>query len=281
MLTYEEARSMMERARNGRRKLENNTWLERRTTNAPKDRTYKSAYAVRLHDTDVVTLHPDGSYTLNSGGWRTVTTKDRINRYAPGVISSDRGTWYYYPKLGRWDLKFPFADGMRVWANGQVEGVGLDESAIRRDILKQIRVYIDGFAAHVVKHGLADPGPGDCWGCYMVPAGDGNGKLPVRMAPWGQDRATKPGTDHVMGLDHIFEHFREKYYVPSLAWRAVQRRGDPAFVYRMIQIEVGRRDTRTFKADLRAYFKHLIPALVEYRVRELAAADSENESGVA
>lgn len=46
---------------------------------------------VRLHATDVVVAHPDGSVTLNSGGYRTVTTKDRINRFLPKGY--DEGGW--------------------------------------------------------------------------------------------------------------------------------------------------------------------------------------------
>ena len=38
--------------------------------------------AWRLHNTDVVTLK-DGEYTLDSGGRRTPTTKERINTFAP------------------------------------------------------------------------------------------------------------------------------------------------------------------------------------------------------
>ena len=49
--------------------------------------------AIRLHDTDVITFHdglPSGHGSgwigwtvVNSGGWQTVTTKERINRYLP------------------------------------------------------------------------------------------------------------------------------------------------------------------------------------------------------
>lgn len=260
-MTYEEAREMIRRTgtRNGRRKLENNTYL----IGVPEGGAQR--YAIRLHDTDVITLHPDCSYTLNSGGWRTVTTKDRINRYAPVSVASDRGAWYVYPRRGDWDTRYPFADGMRLIPNGngwKVEGAGLDETAIRRDLSRQIRTYVDGFAAWAVKNGLPDPGPGDCWGCALTVAKpDTTGK-----APWGQDKVTKPGADMPFGVDHIFEHFREKYYVPSLLWRAEQRRGDPAFCYRMIQAEVKRGDTRMLKGDLRAYFKTLMPALVSAKV---------------
>lgn len=36
--------------------------------------------SIRLHTTDIVT-EKDGVITLNSGGWKSVTTKDRINGY--------------------------------------------------------------------------------------------------------------------------------------------------------------------------------------------------------
>jgi hypothetical protein len=93
MLTYEDAAQMMKAARNGRRKLGNNTYLEERRFPGVHDASCIPSYAVRLHDTDVVTLHPDGSQTLNSGGWRTVTTKDRINAYSIAGVWSERGEW--------------------------------------------------------------------------------------------------------------------------------------------------------------------------------------------
>lgn len=130
MLTYEEARDLVTKARNGRKKLENNTYLEERW-NGTRDGDLPR-YAIRLHNTDVVTLHPDGSYTLDSGGWRTVTTKARISHYAPGTLGSDRGTWNYYPTTGDWETRYTFADGMTIHADGTVAGAGIDESAIRR-----------------------------------------------------------------------------------------------------------------------------------------------------
>lgn len=273
MLSYSEAKEMMQRARNGRRKLENNTYLEERDCGICGE-PYRAAcgrpdhgpnYAVRLHDTDVVTVRPDGSYTLDSGGWRTVTTKDRMNRYSPHRVYSEKGMWYAYPvpqgDFSGWKAGIPFADGMRIYPDGRVVGAGIDETAIRAQLLKQIRAYVDGFAKHAVKHGLAAPSGGDCWGCAMV-----------RGRPWGQDKATKPGADHAMGLDHIFEHFRERYYVPGLLWRALQRRGNPQFCYQLMQQEVARGDARMLKQELRAYFKTLMPALVAAKVAELERA---------
>ena len=69
----------------GSRKVGNNTYLERIDSDT---------IGVRLHRTHVVTIHADGRYTLNSGGWRTVTTKSRINHYAPARVTQRAGEWF-------------------------------------------------------------------------------------------------------------------------------------------------------------------------------------------
>lgn len=62
----------------------NNTRVERRN---------EDTYALRLHATDIATFHRDGRIEINSGGWRTVTTKDRLGAVTRHVYS-ERGTWY-------------------------------------------------------------------------------------------------------------------------------------------------------------------------------------------
>ena len=78
-------------------RLENNTRLVKRSRNGCE------CYAIKLHRTDVVILFPDGLVRLDTGGWFTYTTKDRINKYAPGVgiVQSDFA-WYINggPKYG-------------------------------------------------------------------------------------------------------------------------------------------------------------------------------------
>lgn len=118
MLMYDEARDMMSKARNGRKKLANNTYLVRL---APRDvpgrwDTDAPHYAVRLHQTDVVTMHPDGTYTLDSGGWKTTTTKDRINRYAPHSLYAEKQEWWYRAN----GIRYRFQDGMVVTLTGVV-----------------------------------------------------------------------------------------------------------------------------------------------------------------
>ena len=50
--------------------------------------------AIRLHTTDIITF-VGGRYVLNTNGWETVTTKDRINKYIPhGYVYQHNFIWY-------------------------------------------------------------------------------------------------------------------------------------------------------------------------------------------
>lgn len=85
MLTYNECQEKIKRGRNGTKKLGNNTYLHK---------MLDGSFGVKLHDTFVVIIHANGNYTLNSGGWETVTTKKRINEYGPVNIYQRQGIWY-------------------------------------------------------------------------------------------------------------------------------------------------------------------------------------------
>lgn len=76
---------------NGRqsKKVAHNTYLQKRES---------GAIALKYHATDVVTYHPDGSIVLDTGGWKTSTTKLRLNADYAMVpirgIYSDKGIWW-------------------------------------------------------------------------------------------------------------------------------------------------------------------------------------------
>lgn len=53
---------------------------------------------VRYHDTDVVTAHTDGRITLRTGGWKTATTKTRMNQ-AANEFGLEYSVWQ---KAGQW-----------------------------------------------------------------------------------------------------------------------------------------------------------------------------------
>lgn len=101
-MTHAEMVKVVRGKRNAnRRKVGNNTYAEI---------LYDGSVAIRLHNTDVVKIHPNGLYTLNSGGWQTVTTKDRINQYSPRRVYQRNFEWFV-------DIdgkEHPFIDGMVV-----------------------------------------------------------------------------------------------------------------------------------------------------------------------
>ena len=85
------------------KKLENNTVLVRLDENR---------IVVQLHQTNVVTYCRYGDIVLNSGGYRSATTKDRINGYAPCAgLFQKGGEWF----LSTVDGPKPFTDGIKVY----------------------------------------------------------------------------------------------------------------------------------------------------------------------
>lgn len=112
-MNWKEAYRLMETARNKTKgkPLKNNT------------RLYQDGddFYIVLHSTRIIAIHRDGTYTLNTRGgdgwgynsWRTVTTKQRLNEYAPVHIYQRDFTWY----LNDDEL---FYDGMRVNDVGMV-----------------------------------------------------------------------------------------------------------------------------------------------------------------
>lgn len=102
--------------------------------------------AVRLHNTDILTFAPDGRVTYNSGGWRTNTTKDRMNTFGPARIGAADGLWWVHyagatepPSTGA-----ARKDG-RILAAGDA-GTARDEIALRKSVL-EVRRRLPGGAA--------------------------------------------------------------------------------------------------------------------------------------
>lgn len=101
-MTHAEAVNMVRGKRNAnRRKIGNNTYAEILPD---------GSVGIMLHSTYVVKIHEGDLYTLNSGGWQTVTTKDRINQYSPKRVYQRDFTWY----VNMNGNEYPFMDGMVV-----------------------------------------------------------------------------------------------------------------------------------------------------------------------
>jgi len=99
-MNHAEATKMVLGKRNrGSRKIGNNTYAY-----IELDGTV----AIELHGTKVVRFFTNGLVQLNSGGWRTHTTKDRINKYSPVRVYQKNFEWFLHDGT-------PFEDGMLVW----------------------------------------------------------------------------------------------------------------------------------------------------------------------
>lgn len=199
-------------------KLANNTYLDWVSKNvAPHGLEEQPCwFAVKLHHTNVVTFYSDGSIVLDSGGWKTVTTKQRMNEAIRDYHSdnswtvwSDRGVWYV--STGNWSAgtnkQWAYEDGIILHPNGTVTGEGEDPKA-QIKLRKRAKAYAKAYVDHLYSGKMPAPGNGDCFGCLMVPVDKGAGPHAGMAGP-----------------DHMLSHLEEGYYVPSLVLRALDRFG--------------------------------------------------------
>lgn len=101
-MTHAEAVKMVwGKTNKNRRKIGNNTYAEMNVD---------GSVGIWLHSTEVVTIHPDNTYTLRTGGWTTSTTKDRINKYSPVKVYQRKYEWFVTIN----GKEFPFMEGMVV-----------------------------------------------------------------------------------------------------------------------------------------------------------------------
>jgi len=164
------------------RKLAHNTYLQRRGEDI----------VVRLHNTDILTYKPNGDTVMDSGGWHTPTTKERMNTYGTGLrIRQDKGRWFIGDNVA-------YQDGVTIKADGTIEGAGEYQPNTDKALKKQIRAYAALCAKDLP---LVPPGPGDCWFCLLFDSKD---------------------------TEHLTSHMEEGYVVSSLVFKAMKSCGlDP------------------------------------------------------
>ncbi len=159
--------------------------------------------ALRLHSTDIVLFKPRGAVVLNSGGWKTVTTKARMNEFAARVWS-ERGTWH----ASVYGKSAPFADGMTFYPSGKITGAGrIDLGTREKKTRKQASEYARVFVDKLYAGEIPAPSAGDCWHCVM------------------RDKAGTPLGELTRDASHVHGHLTEKYYVPSLLVNALKMFG--------------------------------------------------------
>ena len=71
--------------------------------------------SVEYHETDIVTVHADGKMVLDSGGYSTVTTKERINWFLPVGYRIYQEKWEWYITYKQ-QSRMLFQSGMVLFA---------------------------------------------------------------------------------------------------------------------------------------------------------------------
>jgi hypothetical protein len=196
-----------------------------------KKRSYRSAghnnyitydngiITVRYHNTDIAVIDLDErTITLNTGGWTTPTTKERMNEalYVMGIgrhVWQEKWIWFY----GRYNgEKSYFFDGMKIeFTTGNIlnpiDGPDIDKDKEARKLLnKLLNAYVKEFKK-VVKEGGLTESAGDCFDCaFMTEEGE----------TMGETKANE-----IKDEKHLYHHLIEKYVMRSLTYNALVKAG--------------------------------------------------------
>lgn len=155
---------------------------------------------VKYHDNPIVNFYPD-RVSFDSCGWKTSTTKERLNWFMPDnyMLYQERSIWYISKGYGM--SRYVFQDGITI-KDGQVYNAGNEEHGqeVKR-MIKRIKKYVSGYVSALLAGEVGQPSSADCWHCLMR---DESGKT----------------LGELTNSNHIESHMEESYYVPSLLGNA-------------------------------------------------------------
>jgi len=162
--------------------------------------TYEIIYkngdkSIRLHYTDILTFKNNGEIILNSGGWNTNTTKDRLNHYLPSNMFIYQKNFIWYLRIN--DKDYLFKDNMRI-KNDKVLNYKNPDKEVKKinKLKKDVDKYIKGYMQKLTNRKLDKPSESDCFYCTIL--------------------------KEVKDKEHIKMHIKESYYVPSLIINAIK-----------------------------------------------------------
>lgn len=190
--SYQDAKNFLSEGRNP---------LERPYANNTRIYDRGDSITVEYHGNEVVTFYPNKT-RFDSCGWRTFTTKERLNWFLPDgfYVYQEKGIWYLSE---RGKGSYIFADGIEVDSNGKVYNAESEDKIQEiKALTKQINKYVKGYIKALVSGEVESPSGGDCWYCAMY-----------------TDSGESLG-DATRDTSHLLSHFEESYYVPSLLYNA-------------------------------------------------------------
>lgn len=222
--TYDEAVTLLAKARDraAGKPVANNTRLFDRGDHI----------AMRLHNTDIVMYRPDGAIVLDSGGWRTVTTKQRMNEALPGgvYLFQHKREWFIHERGN----EQAFYDGLVVSRDGTVVPNREEEANLtvkqerNASTEKAIVKFVQGVTPERVVEAVENMG-GDCLLCVMG------------------------------STDCLAEHIREDYFHGTLLYRAIEAKGypNPGLIMQMAYDRAKRGETDPYyvSSTLRRYLR--------------------------
>jgi hypothetical protein len=158
---------------------------------------------VRLYRTDIFIKHRvEDKIILNSGGYKTKTTKERINKCF-GMFCESRFALHQSNNI--WKIihieskkEVPFFDGIQIRMT-DADFVVANSSKIPDEnetkiLIEKINRYSEFFVTKFMKGEIPAPNNGDCFYCSHFPNSSG---------------------------DHLISHLDEHYCVPSLLYNSV------------------------------------------------------------
>jgi hypothetical protein len=219
MLTFESCANLLSKRES--KKLANNTYLS-------KD---GDDFVVTLHSTKIIRISPENEIVLNSGGYRTKTTKQRLNEFSKASVNQKSGIWYIND--------IAFYDGVKIDANGSLINPKnltkeLEDKKTKLD--KMVKKYIAGYIQWALENGV-ERSSVDCWYCLMGLCDS---------------------------IDHVWCHLEENYYFGSFIDVAISGTTYTPYRRPLIEQELKANKTDMLKGILTSYFKKIKPSLMEY-----------------
>jgi hypothetical protein len=159
---------------------------------------------IRHWTTDIVTYKPNGDIILANGGHFSQTTKERLNNFIPNEFSiwQEKGLW----RVSNRNLQISqyWAEGITLKSNGRIVGGKSEKEGDRvKNLTKKINDYAKEYVRLFINGEIPQPSGADCWYCYMV-------------TDDGESLGDKTSSDH------LNEHLKEKYYVPSILMKILK-----------------------------------------------------------
>lgn len=111
IITYEKAKELFatSRFKDAGKPLCNNTRLVK---------IDEHTYGIKLHNTVIVHIHANSTYSLFMDGWNTVTTRDRLMAFSPVYLRNELNVPLVFTES--WIVQSEFYDGIKIDSAGTV-----------------------------------------------------------------------------------------------------------------------------------------------------------------